>query len=193
MPTKLTRLIAVRPPSLIWKTTSARLSPSGVTINSTVASPRPWLGVVLGDVLDVALQLGVGQDAARLGLQELEQDVVLDLLVAADDDRVDDRVLDDGHHKPAAADGDAHVGEETGAVKRLHRLVDFAAAERPTRLDQDVVADRRRVDARVAAYHDAGDDGGLGRSRRDHQRSRAGNATGEENKREGRTPYELPE
>ena len=150
-------------------------------------------GVVVDDALDVALQLGVGENAARLGLQELEEDVVLDLLVAADNDRVDDRVLDHGHNEPAAADRNAHVGEQPGAVEGLDRLVDLAAAERLPGLDQHVVADRLRIDARIAGDDDAGDDGGLGRGRCKHHGPRAGNTTGKEDKREGRTPNELPE
>ena len=164
LPTKLTRLMAVRPPSLIWKTTSARLSPSGVTIDLDRRLAPALARVVLRDALDVALQLGVGQNPARLGLQDLEQDVVLDLLVAADHDLVDDRILDDGDDKAAAADVDADIRKQPGAVKGLHRLVDIAAAERLAGCDQDVVAHGRSVDARVAGNHDAGDDRGLCRT-----------------------------
>src|SRR5690606_24735121 len=53
--------------------------------------------IVVFDSTYVALKPRIRQDAACLGLDDLDEDVCLNLLVALKDNRVDHRVLDNRH------------------------------------------------------------------------------------------------
>ena len=102
----------------------------------------------------------------------VRQNVRFDLLVALEDHRIDDRVLDHGDDQHAAALDDADVGEQAGGVERLDRSVDVGGAVGLAGLDGQVGLDGRSFDALVALDLDAGSNRGLGDSRADQRRRR---------------------
>ena len=78
------------------------------------------------------------------------QNVRFDLLVALEDHRIDDRVLDHRDDQDAGPLDDADVGKQAGGVERLDRCVDVRGAVALARLDRQVGLDGRSLDALVA-------------------------------------------
>ena len=81
--------------------------------------------VQFDDPVDVAANLGAGEDLAR-GKPDLGLDlVVLDALVAFKDDAVDDRIfLDLDDQLAGVGAGDDDVGEQLGRVEILERRIE---------------------------------------------------------------------
>ena len=124
-------------------------------------------GVGLADGLDVGIHLRLGERRTRLELHVSGKLGVLDLLVALEQDVVDDRIFVDLDHQGPAGLTDTHVGEQAGREQALHRLVDVRVGKLLARRDADVAADGCGVDALVATHFDAADHGGLRRGNRD--------------------------
>ena len=129
------------------------------------AALRP---VVFLDVENVRLQLGVGQHTARLQLDDRRQNVGFDLLVALEDHRIDDRVLDNRDNQHAAALDDADVGKQARCIERLDRCADIGRAVGLAGLDGQVGLDRLGFDTLVALDLNAGGNRGMGDSRAKH-------------------------
>jgi hypothetical protein len=107
------------------------------------------------DALDVGLNLGAGEDAARTDLHLVLQLVFLERRVPLEDHLVDDRVLDDLDDQVAALQLDLHVGEQIGAGQGLQRQVEALRVDRLARLDRQVGQHGPLLDPLVALHHDA--------------------------------------
>ena len=132
-------------------------------------------GVVVTDADDVVLNDRVGQDVARFDRCDRAQHIRLNLRIALEYDRIDDRVLDDGDDHRAAAGGsrDRHVGEQAGVEQCLLRGVEVSVAVVRTLLDRQVRLDCGGINPLVTFYGDALRDGSVClSSRRRHQQSR---------------------
>lgn len=138
-----------------------------------VVAPDTLVGRL--DRLDIGIGRRLRIDPARLHLHRVGELGVLDLLVALEQDLVDDLVFRNPDHQRRAGLVDLHVREQAGGKQRLDRLVDIGAGEGLARLDGNVVADRVVVDALVAADHDIADHRSLGgEGRRELNGERAG-------------------
>ena len=114
-------------------------------------------GVDAQQFLAVLLRHAGGEDGARPELQLLAQIVFLDVVVALEIDRVDQRVLAHVHDQAAALALQADVGEQAGGVERAQRAVHAVAAERVARLNQHVGEDGALLNSLVADDADGGD------------------------------------
>ncbi len=110
------------------------------------------------DALHVGLHRRLRQGAARLRLHFGFQLLVLGLLVALEGDPVDHRVLHHRDDQPAAGVADAHVGKQSGRVKRLEAFVDLGGTQLAAWAGLEIGADGGRLDPPVA-FNDDGIDG----------------------------------
>ncbi len=130
------------------------------------AGGKPTLAAVeLENSLDVRTRRRTGEDLPR-GKLDLRRDlVVLEALVALQDDAVDDRVFADRDDEVAGiAAGDGDVGEQLGRVQVLQRLVERDRGVGLAGGQIGVGANRLGLETLVALDRDRADRA-LGRSR----------------------------
>src|SRR6185437_4746340 len=108
--------------------------------------------VQVEDPVDVGADGRAGEDLPRREL-DLRQDLVLlEALVALEDDAVDDRVLANVDDEIAGlGPGDVRVGEQVGRVKVLERLIERASGVGLARRQVGVGTDGFRLESLVAS------------------------------------------
>ena len=145
-------------------------------------------GIGGANCLGVRLELVGGERAARLQLHGGGELGILELAVALKQNLVDDLVFRDLDDERSARLIDAHVREQPGSEQPLHQFVDIGRREGDARLDGQIAANRRRIDALIALHVYRGNDRGLGhrdRSELNGHRSRHHQRGGQSRRRGG--------
>src|SRR5690606_20886928 len=125
-----------------------------------VVAPDARIGRL--DGLDVHIHRLGRVGAARLQLDGVAQLRVLELLVAVEQNLVDDGLFAHLDHQGPADLVDVHGREQSCSEQPLHRFVEITPVEADARADADIVANRFGVDALVAAHLDSADHGRVG-------------------------------
>jgi hypothetical protein len=148
--------------------------------------------VELDDPGDVGARLGAGEDLARRELDLGVDLLVLEPLVALEDDAVDDRVLADLDDDVAGiAAEDLDVGEQLGVVEVADRLIELLAVVGLADPKLHVGEDGLGLEPLVARYGQGVDRAGAGQRRRrqlHRGRRRSGGGLGLRGSRRGLGP-----
>ena len=114
--------------------------------------------IELKDPVDIGADRRAGEDLARRELDLRRDLVVLEALVALQDDAVDDRVFADVDHQVAGVGaGDGDVGEQLGRVEVLQRLIERDGGVGLARRQVRISANRFRLEPLVALDRDRPD------------------------------------
>ena len=133
---------------------------------------KPALAAIeLQDSVNIGTNRATSENLARRELDLRSDLVVLQALVALEDDTVDDRVLADGDDQVAGfAAVDGNVGEQLRRVKIFQRLIERLGRIGLTRRQVRISADRLRLEPLVALDSNRADGPLGGRRRGDRSR-----------------------
>src|SRR5581483_3138335 len=104
----------------------------------------------IGDSLGIRLDHRTRQRSARFGLNFGRELLVLDLLVAFENDAANDRILDHRDDDSAAGLVDFHVLEQAGFDQALQAVVDMALIQLSIGAGLEIRADLGRLDPAIA-------------------------------------------
>src|SRR5690606_2812561 len=126
-----------------------------------IIAADPAIGLANG--FGIGFHRLTGESPARRQLHSLREVRVLDLLVALEQDLVDDRVFRDRHDQRVSGLIDRDVGEKTRGEEALYGLVQIGPVEILARTNAELPADRVSVDTAISPHLDTAHRSGFGR------------------------------